>query len=58
MDISYSVGPRILSDGTNLDEDVLASFPVEVEVDASEPVTGLFGVGYEPGQKNKDNSDL
>ena len=58
MEITYSIGPRILNDGTNLDEDVLASFPVEAEVAASDPVTDLYGLGYEPGQKNKDNSDL
>ena len=57
MDITYTTGPRYI-DGVNIDADVDASFAnaTEVEIDAS--VTGLKGLGYEPGQKNKDGSDL
>lgn len=58
MEITYSVGPRFI-DGVNIDADVNASEPVvivEQEIDA--PVTGIAGEGYEPGQKNKDGSDL
>lgn len=58
MDVTYSVGPRILEDGTNLDADVLADFPVETEITIDAPVTGLGGLGYEPGQYNKDNTEL
>jgi hypothetical protein len=57
--ITYTNGPRILEDGTNLDADVLASFPKnEVVREIFDPVTGLYGTGYEPGQKNLDGSDL
>ena len=59
MHITYSYGPRILEDGTNLDLDVQASFPMnEVSLEISDPVTGLYGTGYEPGQKNLDGSDF
>jgi hypothetical protein len=59
MDITYSVGPRILNDGTNLDLDILASFPVEeIEQSIADPVTSLTGLGYEPGQLNKDQTPL
>lgn len=59
MEVTYSNGPRILEDGTNLDLDVLASFPeVLSELEISEGVTGLTGTGYEPGQFNRDQSDL
>ena len=59
MHITYTNGPRILEDGTNLDTDVLASFPKnEVVREIFDPVTGLYGTGYEPGQKNLDGSDL
>lgn len=57
MDVTYSKGPRYI-DGTNIDNDVDASFPAETERKISDPVTGLIGLGYEPGQKNRDQSDL
>ena len=58
MDITYSSGPRYI-DGVNIDADVDASFPSKVqERTVDEPVTGLFGKGYEPGQENKDGSPL
>ena len=57
MDITYSTGPRYI-DGINIDADVVASIPVCKEIEISDPVTGLDGIGYEPGQKNKDGSDL
>ena len=59
MDITYTSGPRILEDGTNLDLDVVATFPekdIELNIDA--PVTGISGLGYEPGQKNRNGSEL
>ena len=58
MDITYSNGPRYI-DGVNIDADVDASFPSKVqERTVDEPVTGLSGKGYEPGQENKDGSPL
>ena len=58
MEVEYSVGPRFIN-GVNIDLDADASVPtnvVETQIDA--PVTGLRGTGYEPGQKNRDGSDL
>ena len=58
MEVTYSVGPRYI-DGINIDADVDASMPrVVADQEISDPVTGLTGEGYEPGQKNKDGSDL
>ncbi len=57
MDITYTTGPRYI-DGVNIDADVDASFANAAEVEIDAPVTGLKGLGYEPGQKNKDGSDL
>jgi hypothetical protein len=58
MEITYSTGPRYI-DGVNIDADVAAGFPVkEAEKAIDEPVTGLGGRGYEPGQKNKDGGEL
>ena len=58
MEITYSTGPRYI-DGVNIDADVNASIPkVVAERQIDEPVTGLDGLGYEPGQKNLDGSDL
>ena len=58
MEVTYSIGPRYI-DGVNIDADVNASFPeVVAEQEINEPVTGLDGKGYEPGQKNRDGSDL
>jgi hypothetical protein len=56
--VEYSVGPRYI-DGINIDADVDASIPVTIaEQEISDPVTGLDGLGYQPGQKNLDGSDL
>lgn len=58
MDITYSVGPRYI-DGVNIDADVDASIATKVEERAiDDPVTGLGGLGYEPGQENRDGSPL
>ena len=57
MEVTYTVGPRYI-DGVNIDADVNASLAAEAEVEISDPVTGLTGKGYEPGQKNTDGSDL
>lgn len=58
MDVVYSTGPRYI-DGVNIDADVNAAIIVnQVKLDITDPVTGLGGLGYEPGQKNKDGSDL
>lgn len=58
MDVTYHVGPRYI-DGVNIDADVNAGQVVDqVERDIADPVTGLAGRGYEPGQKNRDGSDL
>lgn len=58
MEITYTTGPRYI-DGINIDADVDASFPSkQVEVSIEEPVTGLAGEGYEPGQQNKDGTPL
>ena len=58
MEIYYSEGPRYV-DGLNIDLDS-NSGPVHViaEIDINDPVTGIAGLGYEPGQKNKDGSNL
>ena len=58
MEVTYSSGPRYI-DGVNIDADANASIPRPVvEQEVSTPVTGIDGVGYEPGQKNRDGSDL
>ena len=58
MEINYSSGPRYI-DGINIDMDANASEKVkETEVSISDPVSNLTGLGYEPGQKNLDGSDL
>jgi len=58
MEITYSVGPRYI-DGVNIDADVDASIPKQFPPrEISDPVTGLGGTGYEPGQKNLDGTDL
>jgi len=58
MDVTYSTGPRFI-DGVNIDLDANADIPVIItEQDIAEPVTGISGLGYEPGQKNKDGGDL
>lgn len=58
MEITYSTGPRYI-DGINVDADIDSSVNIkETKVQISDPVTGLTGPGYQPGQKNKDGSDL
>ena len=58
MEITYSIGPRYI-DGVNIDQDANASIPVIItEQEIAEPVTGISGTGYQPGQKNLDGSDL
>ena len=58
MEITYTTGPRYI-DGVNIDEDVNAGIAkLIVEQEIPDPVTGIAGEGYEPGQKNKDGSDL
>lgn len=53
-------GPRILEDGTNLDADIIATHPIILKRQISDPVSdGSLGEGgYAPGQKNRDGSDL
>ena len=57
FEVTYSKGPRYI-DGVNIDADVNASFAKIDERAIDEPVTGYKGRGYEPGQKNKDGSEL
>ena len=58
MEITYSNGPRYI-DGVNIDADANAGQARTVcEKQISDPVTGIEGLGYEPGQKNRDGSDL
>lgn len=57
MDVSYTTGPRYI-DGVNIDADVDASVAIETETQIGDPVTGLLGLGYQPGQKNLDGTDL
>ena len=58
MEITYTNGPRYIN-GVNIDVDADASFPKgEVERDIADPVAGLKGLGYEPGQQNLDGSPL
>lgn len=58
MEITYTTGPRYI-DGVNIDIDANASIPKKVQERAiDEPVTGLEGLGYEPGQENKDGTPL
>jgi len=57
MEVVYSSGPRYL-DGVNIDADANAAHAKGQELKISDPVTGLSGLGYEPGQKNRDESEL
>ncbi len=58
MEVFYTTGPRYI-DGVNIDIDANASVPeVIAEQEISDPVTDIAGLGYEPGQKNKDGGDL
>lgn len=56
--VEYSAGPRYI-DGINIDADTNSTVKVrEQERQISEPVTGLNGLGYQPGQKNADGTEL
>ena len=58
MEIIYSVGPRYIN-GVNIDSDSNSTVDIKTrEVEIADPVTGIDGLGYQPGQKNKDGSDL
>ena len=58
MEVTYSTGPRYI-DGVNIDQDANAGLPRTIaEQEISDPVTGIDGTGYQPGQKNLDGSDL
>ena len=58
MEVTYSTGPRYI-DGVNIDADANAGLPKTItEQEISDPVTGIDGTGYQPGQKNLDGSDL
>lgn len=54
----YTIGPRILSNGVNLDAGIRASIPVIQKRQIDDPVSdGSLGEpGYEPGQKNFDGT--
>ena len=60
VEFSYSEGPRILEDGTNLDRDIVATHPTIQRRSIADPVSdgSLGDPGYQPGQKNLDGSDL
>lgn len=60
VEFTYSEGPRILEDGTNLDKDIVATHPRIQRRGIADPVSdgSLGGPGYAPGQKNLDGSDL
>lgn len=56
--VEYSVGPRYI-DGINIDADTNSTVDIKTkEREISDPVTGLCGRGYQPGQKNLDGSWL
>ena len=58
MEVYYSTGPRYI-DGVDIDAGSDSSVVIKSQERAiSDPVTGLDGKGYEPGQKNLDGSDL
>ena len=46
-EVTYSKGPRYI-DGINIDADVDASFPVEDEVNVTDPVTGMISAELRP----------
>lgn len=60
VEFTYSSGPRILQDGTNLDEDIISVMPQIQYRSITDPVSdgSLGDSGYQPGQKNLDGSDL
>lgn len=57
FDVTFSEGPRYI-DGVNIDADANAAIAKIEEIAIDAPVTGLKGLGYEPGQKNRDGSEL
>ena len=58
MEVTYTTGPRYI-DGINIDADVAATTHIkQTETSGDQPVTGLKGKGYEPGQLNKDGTPL
>jgi hypothetical protein len=60
IEFTEVTGPRILDDGTNLDLDVVASFPKVKHRQITDPVSdgSLGNYGYAPSQKNLDGTDL
>jgi hypothetical protein len=60
VEFEYTVGPRILEDGTNLDADFSGRHPKIQRRAITDPVSdGSLGEpGYEPGQLNRDGSPL
>jgi len=60
FEVEYSVGPRILDDGTNLDADFVGGHPVIQKRQITDAISdGSLGPpGYEPGQFNKDGSPV
>lgn len=59
-EVTYSIGPRILEDGTNMDADIIAVHPKVMHRQITDPVSdGSLGEpGYEPGQYNQDGTAL
>ena len=60
VEFTYTNGPRILEDGTNLDKDIISAVPQIQYRSITDPISdGSLGEpGYQPGQKNLDGSDL
>lgn len=60
VEFTYVDGPRILEDGTNMDRDIIAIHPRVQRRGVADPVSdGSLGPpGYEPGQKNLDDTEL
>lgn len=58
--VTFSSGPRILEDGTNLDSDFSGGHPRIYRRQIDDPVTdGSLGEpAYAVGQQNKDGSPL
>tara|TARA_B100001173_G_scaffold311001_1_gene327012 strand:+ start:1189 stop:1365 length:177 start_codon:yes stop_codon:yes gene_type:complete len=58
MEVNYSTGPRYIN-GVNIDIDSNSAIPVTIkEQQIDDPVTGLAGTGYLPGQENRDGTEL
>jgi hypothetical protein len=60
VEFQYVTGPRILEDGRNADSDIVSCHPVIQQRQIQDPVSdgSLGDSGYEPGQYNKDGSQL